>query len=59
MAYARIRLNFETMDKAYKDYKSLPPAIKDWLKDQICENLDYALANGIDKPEIRDWKWPY
>ena len=33
--------------------------VKDWLKDQICENLDYALANGIDKPEIRDWKWPY
>ena len=33
--------------------------VKEWLKDQICENLDYALANGIDKPEIRDWKWPY
>jgi len=33
--------------------------VKDWLKDQICENLDYALANGIDKPEIRDWKWPH
>jgi xylulose-5-phosphate/fructose-6-phosphate phosphoketolase len=33
--------------------------VKDWLKDQICENLDYALAYGIDKPEIRDWKWPY
>ena len=32
--------------------------VKDWLKDQICENLDYALANGIDKPEIRNWKWP-
>jgi xylulose-5-phosphate/fructose-6-phosphate phosphoketolase len=34
-------------------------SVKDWLKDQICENLDYAIANGIDKPEIRDWKWPY
>ncbi|HVA82316.1 MAG TPA: phosphoketolase family protein [Candidatus Binataceae bacterium] len=33
--------------------------VKDWLKDQICESLDYALANGIDKPEIRDWKWPF
>ena len=32
--------------------------VKDWLKDEICENLDYALANGIDKPEIRDRKWP-
>jgi len=33
--------------------------VKDWLKDQICENLDYARANGIDQPEIRDWKWPH
>ena len=33
--------------------------VKDWLKDQICESLDYALANGIDQPEIRDWKWPH
>jgi xylulose-5-phosphate/fructose-6-phosphate phosphoketolase len=33
--------------------------VKDWLKDQVCENLDYALANGIDKPEIRGWKWPF
>jgi len=31
--------------------------VKDWLKDQICENLDYALEHGIDKPEISDWKW--
>ena len=33
--------------------------VKDWLKDQICENLDYALEHGIDKPEIIDWKWPH
>jgi xylulose-5-phosphate/fructose-6-phosphate phosphoketolase len=33
--------------------------VKDWLKDQICESLDYAYANGIDKPEINDWKWPH
>jgi xylulose-5-phosphate/fructose-6-phosphate phosphoketolase len=32
--------------------------LKDWLKDQIIENLNYAYENGIDKPEIRDWKWP-
>jgi phosphoketolase len=22
------------------------------------ENLAYAHEYGIDKPEIRDWKWP-
>ncbi len=33
--------------------------VKDWLHDQIGENLAYAHEHGIDKPEIRDWKWPY
>jgi len=33
--------------------------VKDWLKDQISENLEYSLTNGIDKPEIRNWKWPH
>jgi xylulose-5-phosphate/fructose-6-phosphate phosphoketolase len=32
--------------------------IKDWLKEQIIENLAYAHREGIDKPEIRDWVWP-
>jgi len=34
MTYAKIPLNFEKMDKAYKDFKSLPPDIAKWLKDQ-------------------------
>ncbi len=33
--------------------------VKDWLKDQISESLDYAFAHGVDKPEINNWKWPY
>ncbi len=33
--------------------------VKEWLKDQINENLNYAVDNGIDKVAIRDWKWPY
>lgn len=33
--------------------------VKDWLKDQIHEHLDYAYEHGIDKPEIEEWKWPY
>jgi xylulose-5-phosphate/fructose-6-phosphate phosphoketolase len=32
--------------------------VKDWLKDQIIEHLAYAHAEGIDKPQIRDWQWP-
>jgi xylulose-5-phosphate/fructose-6-phosphate phosphoketolase len=30
----------------------------DWLKGQIIQALNYAHENGIDKEEIRDWKWP-
>src|SRR5271170_7745175 len=30
----------------------------EWLKDQIIESVNYAHANGIDRKEIREWKWP-
>ena len=33
--------------------------VKEWLKDQIIDSVNYAHENGIDKPEIRDWKWPF
>jgi xylulose-5-phosphate/fructose-6-phosphate phosphoketolase len=32
--------------------------VKEWLKDQIIESINYAHAEGIDKAEIRNWKWP-
>jgi len=32
--------------------------LKERLKDAIIENIAYAYQNGIDKPEIRNWKWP-
>jgi len=32
--------------------------VKEWLKGQIIENIAYAHRYGIDKPEIRNWKWP-
>ncbi len=31
---------------------------KEWLKEQIIESINYAYAEGIDKPEIRNWRWP-
>jgi xylulose-5-phosphate/fructose-6-phosphate phosphoketolase len=31
---------------------------KDRLKNQIVESINYAYAEGIDSPEIREWKWP-
>jgi hypothetical protein len=32
--------------------------VKEWLKDQIIDSINYAHAEGIDKDEIRNWKWP-
>ena len=32
--------------------------VKDWLRNQIIENINYAYTEGIDKPEIRNWRWP-
>src|SRR5271163_4226664 len=32
--------------------------LKEWLKGQIIQSIEYAYAEGIDKPEIRNWEWP-
>ena len=31
---------------------------KEWLKGQIIDSINYAYAEGIDRPEIRNWTWP-
>jgi xylulose-5-phosphate/fructose-6-phosphate phosphoketolase len=33
--------------------------VKEWLKDQIEDHLSYACQNGIDSPDIGNWKWPF
>jgi xylulose-5-phosphate/fructose-6-phosphate phosphoketolase len=32
--------------------------LKEWLKEQIIESIEYAYAEGVDKPEIQNWRWP-
>jgi xylulose-5-phosphate/fructose-6-phosphate phosphoketolase len=31
---------------------------REWLKEQIIDSVNYAHENGIDRSEIREWKWP-
>jgi xylulose-5-phosphate/fructose-6-phosphate phosphoketolase len=31
---------------------------KEWLKEQIIDCVNYAHVNGIDRQQIREWKWP-
>lgn len=33
--------------------------LKERMKNEIIDNLHYAHTQGIDKPEIVNWKWPY
>jgi xylulose-5-phosphate/fructose-6-phosphate phosphoketolase len=33
--------------------------VKEWLRDQIIENSQYARREGLDSPEITSWKWPF
>jgi xylulose-5-phosphate/fructose-6-phosphate phosphoketolase len=32
--------------------------VKEWMKNQIIENIAYAYREGYDRPEFTDWKWP-
>ncbi len=32
--------------------------LKEWLKAQIIESLNFAHTEGMDKPEISGWTWP-
>ena len=53
----RFSLAIDVIDRVPK-LKSSGAPVKGWLQDQIRENVAYAHEWGIDKPEIRDWKWP-
>jgi xylulose-5-phosphate/fructose-6-phosphate phosphoketolase len=33
--------------------------VRERMKNEIIDNIQYAHENGIDKEEIRNWNWPY
>lgn len=33
--------------------------VRERMKNEIIDNLAYARQEGIDKPELVNWKWPY
>ena len=53
----RFNLAIDVIDRVPR-LQSRGAHIKEWLKDQIVDNMAYAHEYGIDKPEIRNWKWP-
>src|ERR1039457_6008571 len=53
----RFDLAVDVIDRVPR-LRSLGAHVKEWLKGQIIESVNYAHAEGIDKEEIRNWKWP-
>ena len=53
----RFNLAIDVIDRVSRLQKTAAH-VKEWLKDQIVDNLNYAYAEGIDKEEIRNWTWP-
>lgn len=53
----RFNLAIDVIDRVPR-LRSSGAHLKEWLKGQIIENINYAHTEGIDKPEIRNWRWP-
>lgn len=53
----RFNLAIDVIDRVPR-LQSVGAHVKDWLKSQIVEHVNYAHENGIDPPAIRNWKWP-
>ncbi|MDJ0714009.1 MAG: phosphoketolase family protein [Prochloraceae cyanobacterium] len=54
----RFNLVIDVIDRVPK-LGSAAAYVKERMKNEIIENLHYAYEQGIDKPEITGWKWPY
>jgi len=53
----RFNLAIDVIDRVPK-LRVAGAHVKEWLKNQIIENSNYAYEQGIDKPEITEWQWP-
>jgi xylulose-5-phosphate/fructose-6-phosphate phosphoketolase len=53
----RFDLAIDVIDRV-STLRSSGAHVKELLKNQIIESIAYAHSEGIDKAEIRNWKWP-
>jgi xylulose-5-phosphate/fructose-6-phosphate phosphoketolase len=53
----RFNLAIDVIDRVPK-LRVSSAHLKEWLKDQIIDSINYAHEHGIDKKEITGWKWP-
>ncbi|MGA7930208.1 MAG: phosphoketolase family protein [Candidatus Sulfotelmatobacter sp.] len=52
----RFDLAIDVIDRV-PGLRTIGAHVKEWLKDQIIDSVNYAHTEGIDKEEIRNWKW--
>lgn len=53
----RFNLAIDVIDRVAR-FQESAAHLKEWLKGQIIESIAYAYAEGQDRAEIRNWKWP-
>lgn len=54
----RFNLAIDAIDRVPR-FQTSGAHVKEWLKNQIIEHVNYAFEHGMDKPEIVNWTWPY
>jgi xylulose-5-phosphate/fructose-6-phosphate phosphoketolase len=55
---SRFHLVIDVINRVPK-LKNRGAHLKEEMKSAILENIAYAHENGIDRPEIVHWTWPY
>jgi xylulose-5-phosphate/fructose-6-phosphate phosphoketolase len=53
----RFNLAIDAIDRVPRLQK-IGAHVKEWLRDQIIDNVNYAHENGTDRAEIVNWRWP-
>ena len=53
----RFNLAIDVLDRV-PALQTIGSHTKEWLKDQIIDSVNYANEHGIDRQQIREWKWP-
>ena len=53
----RFSLAIDVIDRVPR-LQSSGAHVKEWLRDQITDCSAYARENGVDRPEVTNWKWP-
>ncbi len=53
----RFNLAIDVIDRVPK-LQGTGAHVKEWLKGQIIDSIEYAYTEGQDRAEIRNWRWP-